>query len=229
MLGRVALIEDDDLIRSMIQLHLERNGFDVQAYSSAEDAPVASSKDVFDLIILDILLPGLTGEQFLKALRDKGDDTPVLMLTVKNDTQTRIHTLDTGADDYMSKPFDLEELLARVKALIRRSQAKRRTPSIGFITINRFRLDISTRRCSSNLGDQILSKKEVELLKFMVENAKENFSRADILEEVWGMDVVPTPRTVDNFILKFRRLFEDTPEKPKHFLTVRGHGYRFEP
>ncbi|MBU1339106.1 MAG: response regulator transcription factor, partial [Acidobacteria bacterium] len=132
-------------------------------------------------------------------------------------------------DDYMNKPFNFEELLARVKALIRRSQAKRRTPSIGFVTINRFRLDISTRKCTSNLGDQVLSEKEVILLKFMVENANETFYRADILEEVWGMDVAPTPRTVDNFILKFRRLFEDSPEKPKHFLTVRGHGYRYEP
>ncbi|MBU4495288.1 MAG: response regulator transcription factor [Candidatus Aminicenantes bacterium] len=228
MPARIALIEDDDLIRSMIQLQLQRNGFDVQAFSSAEDAPIAF-EDVFDLIILDILLPGQTGEQYLKALRKKGDDTPVLMLTVKNDIHTRIHTLDTGADDYMSKPFNFEELLARVKALIRRSQARRRTPSIGFITINRFRLDISTRKCTSNLGDQVLSEKEVILLKFMVENANETFYRADILEEVWGMDVAPTPRTVDNFILKFRRLFEDSPEKPKHFLTVRGHGYRYEP
>ncbi|MFH1942389.1 MAG: response regulator transcription factor [bacterium] len=228
MPARIALIEDDDLIRSMIQLQLQRNGFDVQAFSSAEDAPIAF-EDVFDLIILDILLPGQTGEQYLKALRKKGDDTPVLMLTVKNDIHTRIHTLDTGADDYMNKPFNFEELLARVKALIRRSQAKRRTPSIGFVTINRFRLDISTRKCSSNLGDQALSEKEVILLRYMVKNANENISRADILEEAWGMDVAPTPRTVDNFILKFRRLFEDSPEKPKHFLTVRGHGYRYEP
>lgn len=228
MPARIALIEDDDLIRSMIQLQLERNGFAVRAFASAEEAH-RTSEDVFDLIILDILLPGQTGEQYLKALREKGDDTPILMLTVKNDIHTRIHTLDNGADDYMSKPFDYEELLARVRALIRRSQARRRTPSVGFITINRFHLDISTRKCTSNLGDQILSEKEVMLLKFMVENANETFSRADILEEVWGMDVAPTLRTVDNFILKFRRLFEDNPQKPKHFLTVRGRGYRYEP
>lgn len=226
--ARIILVEDDDLIRSMIKLQLENEGFPVQDYSYAEQVP-PSPGNACDLIILDIMLPGQSGEQLLKALREKGDDTPVLMLTVKNDIPTRIRNLNKGADDYMTKPFNFEELLARVNALIRRSQGKRRLPSSGILIINCFRLDITSRKCTSNLGHQVLSEKEVLFLKFLVENPHETHSRADILEEIWGMDVAPTLRTVDNFILKFRKLFEDTPQKPKHFLSTRGKGYRYEP
>ncbi len=227
MQAQIILVEDNDLIRSMIKLQLENEGFEVQDFSSAEQVP-SPPGNICDLIILDIMLPGQSGEEFLRNLREKGDNTPVMMLTVKNDISTRIHNLNKGADDYMTKPFNFKELLARVNALIRRSQGKRRLPSSGILSINRFRLDISSRKCTSNLGPQVLSEKEVTFLKFLVENPHETHSRVDLLEEIWGMDVSPTLRTVDNFILKFRKLFEDNPKKPKHFLSIHGKGYRYE-
>lgn len=223
----IAVVEDDDLIREMIKSNLKKHGYRVKAFSSSEDMIEQSKERAYDAIVLDILLPGVPGDQLLKALRSRGDLTPVLMLTVKSDIPTRIQALDTGADDYMVKPFNMEELLARVNALIRRSQQKRRIPSGGVLFINGHRVHISTRECESNIGDVVLSEKEINLLLFLYAHPGESLARADILEEVWGMDVVPTPRTIDNFILKFRKLFEDNPEHPKHFVSVRNKGYRF--
>ena len=225
---RLAIIEDDDLIRNMITINLERSGYEVDSFSSAESMLDHVSRDIYDLIILDIVLPGISGEEFLRTIRSQGDNTPVLMLTVKSDIPTRINALNRGADDYMVKPFNMEELLARVKALIRRSLGKRRIPSSKVLIINGHRINTATRVCESNLGEVVLSEKEVNLLCFLTEHSYETLSRADILEEVWGMDVAPTPRTIDNFILKFRKLFEDNPEAPKHFISVRNRGYRFE-
>lgn len=228
MAHKIAIVEDDGLIRNMIRVRLEESGFKVRGFSTAEALDWPSSSDIYDLIILDIVLPGMSGDEFLKQLRGKNDNTPVLMLTVKSDIPTRVKTLDSGADDYMAKPFNMHELLARVKALIRRSQGKRRLPSTRILVINGYRIDTDTRICESRRGETVLSEKEIRFLTFFVEHPRECLSRADILEEVWGMDVAPTPRTVDNFIMKFRKLFEDNPGKPQHFISVRSLGYRYE-
>jgi len=228
MKHKVAVIEDDELISDMIKIHLEKNGLETKCFSSSESFLDVYDDVVYDLIILDLILPDLSGEQLLKRLRKSGDDTPVLLLTVKSDIPTRISAFDTGADDYMTKPFNLDELLARSIVLIRRSQGRRRIPSSRILLINGFKIDTKTRVCESNMGEVVLSEKEVRLLIYLTQHAHESLSRADILEEVWGMDVAPTPRTVDNFILKFRKLFEDNPEQPRHFLSVRSKGYRFE-
>lgn len=225
---KVAIVEDDELISDMIKIHLEKNGFKAKCFSSSESFIDVFQDVIYDLIILDLILPGLSGEQLLNKLRKSGDDTPVLLLTVKGDIPSRISAFNAGADDYMTKPFNLDELLARSKALLRRSQGKRRIPSSRILVINGFKIDATTRVCESNMRDVVLSEKEASLLLYLTQHSHESLSRADILEEVWGMDVAPTPRTVDNFILKFRKLFEDNPEQPKHFLSVRGKGYRFE-
>ncbi len=225
---KVAIIEDNDLIRNMIKFKLEKSGYTVVCFASAESMLDEAGEEIYDLIILDIVLPGISGDEFLKKIRDRGDDTPVLILTVKSDIPARLKAFDRGADDYMIKPFNLDELLARAKSLIRRSQAKRRIPSIKILIINGHRIDTSTRICESNLGRIVLSEKEVNLLLYLSKYSNETLSRADILEEVWGMDTAPTPRTIDNFILKFRKLFEDDPEDPHHFISVRNKGYRFE-
>lgn len=224
---KIAIVEDDDLIRNMVRLNLKNSGYRVKCFSSAESIRRETDKEFYDLIILDIMLPGISGERFLKDIRSQGDDTPVLMLTAKGDMPTRINSLEGGADDYVVKPFNMEELMARIKVLIRRSHGKRRVPSSEILIINGHKIDISTRVCQSNIGKVILSEKELNLLLFLSRNSHETISRADILEEVWGMDVAPTPRTIDNFILKFRKLFEANPQKPAHFITIRNKGYRF--
>jgi len=227
MTYKIAIIEDDELIRDMIRFNLEKNGYAVEVFSSAEMTLAQTRDTLYDLIILDLVLPGISGQTFLEKIRKRGDNTPVLMLTVKSDLSTRINALDSGADDFLLKPFSMDELQARVKALIRRSLSQRRVPSSQILIINGYELDMATRKCSSNIGNVVLSEKETNLLRFLVRHSNETLSRADILEEVWGMDVAPTPRTVDNFIVKLRKLFEDDPENPRLFESVRGEGYRF--
>ena len=224
---KIAIIEDDELIRDMIKFNLTKIGYAVETFPSAERMIDQSGVTLYDLIILDLVLPGMSGQKFLQTIRKRGDDTPVLMLTVKSDIPTRLSAFDSGADDYLTKPFNMDELQARVKALIRRSLSKRRIPSSQILIINGHEIDVSTRKCSSNMGSVVLSEKEMNLLLLLTKHSHETVSRADILEEVWGMDVAPTPRTVDNFIVKFRKLFEDDPEKPKLFVSIRGEGYRY--
>lgn len=224
---RIAIIEDDELIRDMVKFKLEKNGYAVEVFPSAEMMIDQIKYTLYDLIILDLVLPGISGQEFLSEMRKLRNNTPVLMLTVKSDLPTRINAFDSGADDYLTKPFNMEELQARVKALIRRSLGKRQVPSSQIIVINGHPINSTTRECSSNKGRIVLSEKEMNLLLFLVQHSHETLSRPDILEEVWGMDVAPTPRTVDNFIVKFRKLFEDDPENPQLFMSVRGEGYRY--
>ena len=226
---KIAIIEDDELIREVIKSNLEKKSYDVKCYSGAETMLSRPDHEVFDLVILDIVLPGISGIDLLERMRNKSDRTPVLMLTVKSDVKTRIDTLNMGADDYIIKPFNMDELLARVSALIRRSHGERTIPANQILIINDCKTNLFTRICEGKIKKVVLSEKEVKLLVFFAANTGETLSRADILEEVWGMDVSPTPRTVDNFILKFRKLFEDNPDAPKHFISVRNRGYRFEP
>ena len=228
MKKKIAIIEDDDLIRNMIKLNLESLGYFVQDFPSAEEASSLSNGELFDVIILDIGLPGISGFEFLKGIRKEENNTPVLMLTVQGEVASRLKAFDRGVDDYMVKPFNMNELSARVKALIRRSQEERRLPAGEFLVINGHRINTLTRDCESQSGNVTLSEKEINLLIYLTSHPHEVLTRADILEEVWGMDVAPTPRTVDNFILKFRRLFENNPDKPKFFISVRNKGYRFE-
>jgi two-component system, OmpR family, alkaline phosphatase synthesis response regulator PhoP len=227
---KIAFLEDDELIQNMVTINLEQEGYQVHSFSTGEALLQDVQRELFDLFILDILLPDISGIEVLQELRESSiqSHVPVLMLTVQQKTQDKIVALNSGADDYLCKPFNMEELLARVKALIRRSHGERTIPSSQLLIINRFRINISTRECETNKGNIILSEREIKLLAYFNRHPGQTMRRADILEEVWGMDVSPTPRTVDNFILKFRKLFESNPEKPKHFISVRNEGYLFQ-
>jgi two-component system, OmpR family, alkaline phosphatase synthesis response regulator PhoP len=227
---KIAVVEDDELIRHMVRINLEKHDFQVHCFSSSESLLERPGDEPFDLFILDVLLPGISGLELLARLREKSiyANAPILMLTVQSQVEKKITALDRGADDYLVKPFNMEELLARVKALIRRSQGRRSIPANRLLIINHCKIDLSTRVCQSNRGEVVLSEKEIKLLAYFSRHPGETLRRADILEEVWGMDVSPTPRTIDNFILKFRKLFETNPDSPKHFISVRNQGYRFE-
>ena len=228
MKKKVAIVEDDDLIRNMIKMNLEKLGYSVEDFSSAEEAVALVEGEPFDVFILDVVLPGISGVEFLEALRKTGNNTPVLILTVQGDVASRLEAFDSGVDDYMVKPFNMDELSARVRALIRRSQEERRVPAGEFLIVNNYKVNTLTRVCECREGSVTLSEKEINLLVYLDKHSREVLSRADILENVWGMDVVPTPRTVDNFIMKFRRLFENNPEEPRHFISIRSLGYRYE-
>lgn len=225
---KIAIVEDDALILSMIRINLTKQGYLANTFTSAEALISQPDQNTFNLFILDISLPGISGINLLKELRQKKITAPVLMLTAQSHLQNKVEALNLGADDYLVKPFAMEELLARIKALLRRSQHTPTGSSNHIITIPPFSINLDTRQCQSNLGETILSEKEIRLLRYFWENAHQTLNRADILEEVWGMNVSPTLRTIDNFILKFRKLFEQNPEKPKHFISIRNIGYRFE-
>ena len=226
---KVVLVEDEALISTTVRLNLEKQGYAVTVFGDAETMLSVVHEGYCDAIVLDIMLPGMWGDAALEELRRRDINIPVLMLTAKGDTDTKVSAFEQGADDYLSKPFDMEELMVRIKALIRRSQGRRSKRSADVLVINGHEVEVETRTANTLQGEVILSEKEVNLLQLFVNNPGTVFSRADILEEVWGMDVDPTPRTVDNFILKFRKLFETSPDAPEHFITVRATGYRYEP
>lgn len=225
---KIAIVEDDPLIQQLIRLNLNRQQFSTFCFHTGESFLDQTKKESFDLLILDLSLPGLDGHSILEIIKSRKIHIPVLILTVQHDVEDKLRLFHMGADDYVTKPFNMEELIARVHALIRRSTGKRLIPSHHVIQINQYNINLSTRECDSNTGMITLSEKETQLLKYFASNPHQTLNRADILEEVWGMDVSPTPRTIDNFILKFRKLFESNPESPKHFISIRNRGYRFE-
>lgn len=228
MAVKVLLVEDEELIGEMVRLNLQEEGYEVHWVKDGESVLDLVEAQRFDLILLDIMLPGADGIQVTQMLRQKEIGTPILMLTARGDTRTKVRGLDVGADDYITKPFDMPELMARVRAAIRRSQGSRQIPSGDLLQFDAYEVNFQTREAITNEGRVVLSEKELQLLAFFSKHPGEAISRADILDEVWGMDVSPTERTVDNFILKLRKHF-DNPENPRHFLTVRGLGYRFVP
>lgn len=226
---RVAVVEDEALIQAMIRLNLEKSGYQVECFEEGRPFLERLGEAAFDLILLDIMLPGLSGDELLIKIRKQGISTPVLMVTARSDVSTKVRTLLQGADDYLAKPFNVEELLARVIALIRRSQGERSLPSSRVIRIGPYEVNLESRVARTRQGEVLLTERECGLLALFARNAGNALNRADILEEAWGMDVDPSPRTVDNYILRFRKLFEEDPENPRCFLTVRASGYMFEP
>jgi len=227
--SRLLLVEDEELVGTMVRLNLEQDGHTVDWHRAAEPALEAAALQPYDLVVLDIMLPGISGTDALAALRRDGYGGPVLMLTARAEVETKVASFEAGADDYLTKPFDVPELLARVKALLRRSQAVREIPSERQVAIGAYRANLETREAETREGPVELTETETRLLELFVRNAGTSLSRADILEEVLGMDTSPTERTVDNFVLRLRRLFEADPRRPRHFVTVRALGYRFEP
>ena len=226
---KIAIVEDNDLIRASIQLNLEAMGFAVHPFADAESFLHTFPDTRIDLLILDILLPGKSGISLLKQVRRSNHRLPILMLTVKKEVDVKIEALESGADDYLVKPFHMKELILRAHALIRRTQEHGSQGPEKKLVVNNFSVDIPTRITESKQGRITLSEKELRLLEYFCKNPGRDLKREDILEEVWGMDVDPTPRTVDNFILKFRKLYEDNPQNPTHFVSIRKLGYCYIP
>jgi two-component system alkaline phosphatase synthesis response regulator PhoP len=229
MSGTILLIEDEELVGTMVRMNLENSEFEVEWCKDGKQAVEKVGSAQFDAILLDIGLPGLDGMEILAEIRRRGIGTPVMMLTARGDVQSKVQALELGADDYLPKPFDVAELIARVKALVRRSQSDREIPSESIVKFSKYEINLETREAVTNQGEVVLSEKECAIMGLLVRARGQVLSRSDILEEVWGMDATPSERTVDNFIVQLRKLFEPQIEKPRHFITVRGIGYRFVP
>ena len=225
----ILLVEDEENLQDTLKLNFEMEGYDVTSAYDGEQALKAVHKEYFDLIVLDVMLPEIDGITVCENIRLSNTEIPILMLSAKNQSKDRILGLKKGADDYVTKPFSLEELLIRVKLLINKSQKiSSKEPVAEKFNFEKNLINFKSLECTTKTGEVVaLTKKEVMLLKLLIENKNEVVTREKILQSVWGYNVYPTTRTVDNFILNFRRYFEDDSRNPKYFHSVRGIGYRF--
>lgn len=226
MADRIAIVEDERLVRELVAVNLRHAGYEIVTAEDFEQGRELLARREYELAILDVMLPGGDGFALTRFARDQGITAPILMLTARSDTTSKVRGLDAGADDYLPKPFDVGELLARVRALLRRVSGRPATapPRLNFAN---YWVRFDTGQAFTNEGEVSLSDKELRLMEVFAANENRALTRTDLLEEVWGMDQFPTDRTVDNFILRLRKLFEPDPENPVHIVTLRGRGYLF--
>ena len=222
----ILVIEDDRALREGLALNFEIHGYEVETAADGEDGMRKAFDLKPDLIVLDIMLPGWSGLDILTELRDRYQDVPVLILSARGTTDNKVEGLRIGADDYLAKPFELPELLARVEAMLRRRRVDK--PSETEISFGDVTIDHDDRRVRRGGKDVQLSAKEFDLLCFLALVPGRPRTREEILNSVWGWDFDGSPRTVDNFILALRRKLEDDPKHPHHILTAHGVGYRLE-
>ena len=225
----ILLVEDEENLLEALRLNLELEGYEVTGVSDGAEALNAVKNEYFDLIILDVMLPELDGISVCENIRLRGNEIPILILSAKNSSADRVLGLKKGADDYLTKPFNLEELLIRVNKLIHKSnRISQKQPVADEYTFGKNRINFKALQSINKEGKTIfLTKKEVMLLKLLIENKNEVVTREKILQAVWGYNVYPTTRTIDNFILNFRKYFEEDSRNPKYFQSVRGIGYKF--
>lgn len=225
----ILLVEDEENIQDALKLNFEMEGYEVTTADDGEAALKAVHNEYFDLIILDVMLPEIDGIAVCENIRLTNTEIPILMLSAKNQSADRILGLKKGADDYVTKPFSLEELLIRVKILINKSKKISAKESVSEEYIfGKNKINFKSLECITKSGELVpLTKKEAMLLKLLIENKNEVVTREKILQSVWGYNVYPTTRTVDNFILSFRKYFEEDSRNPKYFHSIRGIGYKF--
>lgn len=220
MKGRtnILLVEDEAGIRKLVRINLESEGFSVQDFSDAESAlEYLETRPAVALGILDLMLPGkMDGIALCDTLRRRGMVFPVIFLTARGRLEDKLEAFKSGADDYLTKPFELEELLVRVHARLGRKQRAR---------IGSFEVDIPGKAAVSDSGEMVrFNEREMDVLRLLIENRGRPVSRDEILDRVWGAEF-PTNRTIDNFVVKFRKIFEKDPANPEHFITRHGLGY----
>jgi two-component system alkaline phosphatase synthesis response regulator PhoP len=225
----ILLVEDEENFHEALKLNLELEGYQVVSAMDGTHALKELQSQYFDLMILDIMLPEMDGIEVLETIRVQNNAIPVLILSAKNTSADRVLGLKKGADDYLTKPFNLEELLLRVQKLIEKNKKLLEKDSIGSVyEFGGNQIDFNAQEATLKNGEKIqLSKKESMLLKLLIENKNEVVPREKILQTVWGYNVYPTTRTIDNFILNFRKYFEQDSRNPQYFHSVRGVGYKY--
>ena len=224
-MDKILIVEDEPAMVMGLKDNLELEGYQVLTATDGLAALDVAQNACPDLILLDLMLPKLNGFEVCKQLRQKGMDTPIIMLTAKGQEVDKVLGLELGADDYITKPFSIRELLARVKAVLRRPRQppeKIDTYQFGSVEVD-FRKSIALKQ-----GEPIdLSHYEAEILRLLIANKGEPISRNRILDEVWGYELYPTTRTIDNHVVKLRQKVEDDPHNPSYIVTVHGMGYKF--
>ncbi|TDH25129.1 response regulator transcription factor [Segetibacter sp. 3557_3] len=227
--ANILLVEDEENLHEALKLNLELEGYSVTSAFTGNEAFKAIKDEYFDLIIMDIMLPEVDGITITETLRIQNNEVPILILSAKNNSADRVLGLKKGADDYLTKPFNLEELLLRVNKLIQKNKKLLDKESIGDVyEFGKNKIDFKAQEAITWNNEHIeLSKKEGMLLKLLLENKNEVVTREKILQSVWGYNVYPTTRTIDNFILNFRKYFERDSRNPQFFHSVRGVGYKY--
>ncbi len=222
---RILIIEDDPAIVKGLQESLEDEHYDVLTATDGKEGYEMAGQENPDLILLDLMLPTMNGQDICRKLREDGITVPILMLTSKREETDKVLGLELGADDYITKPCSLRELHARIKANLRRSEIIRK--EVSTFTFADLEIDFKKQK-SLKKGEPIqFSAKEYEILHFFIQHDDEIVSRDMLLDEIWGYDIFPTTRTVDNYILNLRKKIEKDPTQPKHILTIHKSGYRF--
>ncbi|MBI5287523.1 MAG: response regulator transcription factor [Chloroflexi bacterium] len=222
----VLVVEDEASLASTLSYNLRKNGFNVVSASDGLEGLQVARRDRPDVIVLDLMLPKMDGLEVCRRIR-ADSDVPILMLTAKSEEFDKVVGLEMGADDYLTKPFSMRELMARVRALLRRAGGREAVDDASKITIGEIVLDLRGRSVHRAGREVLLKPKEFDLLFFIAKNAGQVFSREQLLENVWGYDFFGGSRTVDVHIRWLREKLEETPAQPRHILTVRGVGYKF--
>lgn len=227
---RLLVVEDEEHLAEVIADNLELEGWRVEVAGDGVRALERIRSDPPELVLLDVMLPGMDGFAVCQALREEGSDVPILFLTARSSSDDRVRGLELGGDDYLGKPFELRELILRVRAILRRRQWMRSpSPAGEGLALGAARVDF--KACVAEVGGRriALSPKETLILRCLAERPGEVVTRAEILDRVWGYDAFPTTRTIDNFIVRLRRALEPDPQNPRYIHTVRGTGYRLTP
>lgn len=232
--ARILVVEDEAHIAAGLKLNLELEGYAVEvARTVRETAAHLVQSNSFDLIILDVMLPDGDGFSLCRKLREAGDYTPVIMLTARNRAEDRVRGLNTGADDYLAKPFELAELLARVRSALRRRTWESRDAgsesSRGILKFGQANINFDTHEATAFNKPVRLTQLELDLLYYFSRHPNRVLTREGLLEEVWKLRNAPNTRSVDNFIVRLRKYFEPAPDKPIYFVSHRGAGYKFVP
>lgn len=225
---RILIVEDEEAMRNGLKDNLEFEGYEID---TAEDGIIGLdkiNKNKYNLIILDVMMPNLSGFEVCKKMRALGNNTPVILLTARGEEIDKILGLELGADDYITKPFSVRELIARVKAILRRTETNAENNEKGneFLILGRLKLDFANYAAYENDTEVSMTHREFELIKYLYSKKNQTVSRDDLLKNIWDQNVFTTTRTIDNFIVKLRQKIEDDPNHPKIILTVHGIGYK---
>ncbi len=222
---RILIIEDDKVLVRALADALKRENFDVLSSGDGQAGYELTKKERPDLLILDILLPGMNGLEVCRQVRSDQSQVPILMLTSKKEEVDKVLGLELGADDYLTKPFGMRELVARVRALLRRQSKV--LAGLDECAFGDVYIDFRKQEATKGKEQLDMTAKEFELLKYFAQREGEVVTRSQLLDDVWGYEVTPTTRTVDNYVLSLRKKIETNPSKPKHLLTIHTAGYKF--
>jgi DNA-binding response OmpR family regulator len=221
---RILIVDDEPAIVRGLEDNLRFEGYETLAATSGEEGLARALGEAPDLVLLDVMMPRLSGWDVCRELRRRGVDVPVIMLTARGEEGDRVRGLELGADDYVTKPFSLREVLARVRAVLRRPGPRRKFETLAFGDV---RVHLRGRRVTRGGRALTLTRKEFDLLVYLAEHRGEIVTRERLLDEVWGYERFPTTRTVDTHVLRLRRKLEADPDRPRFIETVHGQGYRF--